>query len=1551
MGVGCAVLTVDVDVYKGSLANHEDVQIEQMAVMAIGAKPLLIQVRDELEIEKRKELKNSGSMVPFVDIKKDRDRYKARHIPTIDGQSYFYDENANRMNSVLYLYEDKSTRLTQVIDDGRQALYNFRQEWRIFGEPSSEEGEREFNSFKNSMCSDYFINEPVEENIKLWKQELKIKKHYRNNLSKAAKSLMLEAKKLEVEGIGKGKEKHGNAMEKESEGNNAQIEIDQLIQQIVKAQLFIGYRNFFTNRDGFRYDSKIIEAQEMIYLNKDNILAPQNVFGTFNDNQIDRSANAFFKALTDSSIVENHTKYLFNCKKNSNIQKERKHFEQRVIEIAFSFMKSRQSIENLLEATLVGIEKTGLNYREKANSEVMKRVFQHPAEFVVEIINLRDLATVLSVAETHSRNVPKELVNLSRNLQKSIPIDGFFIVQTKPIRDASGKWDTDSPIFNVYRDAVIHEIIQRPYETAIALQSAHSFFKSNHLLNNANIIQNAGLGQSFTSAIKRAFGISVGPSAEFDAAKVVSQASNTLSGFKHGLERGRLDLGLETLIESYLNSSYQNRDSIHIKQEQLINALIRFASKLLPIANYTTLISPLEEKGLLDNTVDITRRGLLGNEKGTNEKGTNENGAVCDVMNLSARGIVGKTLDSSLSLLFGKSTPPGNEDSYIRVLQAVGNSILTQANELITVKGYKKQLKDHYATELEALKRSLKIDPKITLDNLIKSLEQDVTDANEKAEKLTVDKKKMEEAKAVAQKAKVDAEKNVIKAKAEVDDLEKQLKGLKSKHKIIINAKSYFIEEIVHELKKRIREDDAALVNNSDDEDAQTEIITYTERKIAGKMKDLLEPRLNSSGLPDLENIPDAIDYLNLMVITKSLNDNIKMDSDTAIDSIIKRLQRSFGKVENKIKPLADNLIEEKTDLGRALETLEVKKSEKSIADANLKNAQEKLNTSIGEKAKKVNAVKAVQNIQYDLLEEIDTTDAGGIPSDVYSRIRRLINERKTKAEREKSEAESEKIKAEARLVVAIRNNDATEKSKAEAEKSKTKAEMESADKTIKIYGDAAISLEGREAPTDPIDLANFGLKEDDHNAKDVTDALIAALRYEHVQAVRESGAKEGRAKHIAAALNAAYAHRANMVHIRPASSYLRTSYPSTSLQSDPNLSWDNMLGQQGARSLPFAARWHGLLNPNKNTSNLINTDIDKQFWQNVNRVRVAGGGKTNYVVAKDDIGNWYVKSYSADPKPIIESAKNLALLGLSGKMGINLNRRILEAQKEGANGESDNGQSSKGQLESLLLKYEIAYNTQTAKDGKLVVELLGESLPKRLEDAWMTNEFLKQKINELKIKRDDATKLYLKEPIELLEMNLKEIERNKKLDYHTTGELIIGVLHGSRRFHNQLIQGIRDLYLTKADKQNLKTADDKLKKIKGELTAAEKKVEKEKENYTTAQNNLAKAKEPLPVTEQSVDTVQDILKMAHEEEQQAKKKLETAEEMLVDKKNEKAAAEKELKEKRTTYDSAVNGEKVANRFVSTIVHEMIEAVMNNRNDAVQDYETAVMFLGDANGN
>src|SRR5204863_4745278 len=84
-------------------------------------------------------------------------------------------------------------------------------------------------------------------------------------------------------------------------------------------------------------------------------------------------------------------------------------------------------------------------------------------------------------------------------------------------------------------------------------------------------------------------------------------------------------------------------------------------------------------------------------------------------------------------------------------------------------------------------------------------------------------------------------------------------------------------------------------------------------------------------------------------------------------------------------------------------------------------------------------------------------------------------------------------------------------------------------------------------------------------------------------------------------------------------------------------------------RQLPFYASFKG-----QQEQALINNTIDKQFWQSVNQVRVAGAGNTNYAIAKDDVGNWYVKDYGSDPKDIINSAKNLAMFSAGPALGAN---------------------------------------------------------------------------------------------------------------------------------------------------------------------------------------------------------------------------------------------------------------------------------------------------------
>jgi hypothetical protein len=186
-----------------------------------------------------------------------------------------------------------------------------------------------------------------------------------------------------------------------------------------------------------------------------------------------------------------------------------------------------------------------------------------------------------------------------------------------------------------------------------------------------------------------------------------------------------------------------------------------------------------------------------------------------------------------------------------------------------------------------------------------------------------------------------------------------------------------------------------------------------------------------------------------------------------------------------------------------------------------------------------------------------------------------------------------------------------------------------------------------------PIDASELELAdgvEGKHHAKDALDALISRLRYEHLRAVEEAGENSPRAVSLAQSIRVAYEQRTGMIYIRPASSYLRTSYPATSLQSDASIGWKNMLSQHMRRQTPVLGSW---LEDRDNLSTIL--EVDKQFWQNINRVRVAGGGRGNYVIAKDDLGNWYVKQYASDPQDVIKSAKNLAMFSLGPALGASL--------------------------------------------------------------------------------------------------------------------------------------------------------------------------------------------------------------------------------------------------------------------------------------------------------
>ena len=229
----------------------------------------------------------------------------------------------------------------------------------------------------------------------------------------------------------------------------------------------------------------------------------------------------------------------------------------------------------------------------------------------------------------------------------------------------------------------------------------------------------------------------------------------------------------------------------------------------------------------------------------------------------------------------------------------------------------------------------------------------------------------------------------------------------------------------------------------------------------------------------------------------------------------------------------------------------------------------------------------------------------------------------------------------------------------------------------------ALAELKARAAPT-PADFVNHALPSVEYKSRtEVLDMLITKLRHEHIEAVRQNGKDDGHARHLEQALELAYYQRSGMVYIRPPSAYLRSSMAASALQENPRLQWQNMLQRRILRGLPLISE--DATNYEERGRLRALQSIDKQFWQNINSVRVSGSGDTNYAVAKDDIGNWYIKQFSADPAPIMKAARNLGLYNLGAGLDINLLRRMeLQDVVDSESSSADQRSRAQQQLDQM---------------------------------------------------------------------------------------------------------------------------------------------------------------------------------------------------------------------------------------------------------------------------
>lgn len=193
----------------------------------------------------------------------------------------------------------------------------------------------------------------------------------------------------------------------------------------------------------------------------------------------------------------------------------------------------------------------------------------------------------------------------------------------------------------------------------------------------------------------------------------------------------------------------------------------------------------------------------------------------------------------------------------------------------------------------------------------------------------------------------------------------------------------------------------------------------------------------------------------------------------------------------------------------------------------------------------------------------------------------------------------------------------------------------------LKFEGDIAIKPDTGKVP------GTYKQTDPDENAGGKVELQVPALTGKLT--LTNGIIQDSPAARYAKAIEAVTQWREGMIYLRPASAYLRSSYPAALAATKSSQRSDNMLQAHAYKQIPFVGNFlDGVDNADLKTY----LAMDRQSWQSVNRVKVAGAGRVNYVIAKDDIGNWYVKQYSTDRSQIFNSMRNVALFSAGNTFG-----------------------------------------------------------------------------------------------------------------------------------------------------------------------------------------------------------------------------------------------------------------------------------------------------------
>ncbi|MCK4793257.1 MAG: hypothetical protein KAV87_56525, partial [Desulfobacteraceae bacterium] len=361
---GCAVLTVDVDVYKGPLANHEDIQTEQMAAMAIGAKPLLVELRDTLEARGPTGASPKEAS-DFRETAKEQGWYKPAYIGPALGETTnrFENQNAVRVNEILSLYEDRGDeQYSMLVRRAGRALRDYETAYQIL-RPDSHDVE-----------------------AKLWR-ELGLKKRSFKDEAKRLLSTEDKPDPNDVEKLSKDIEELRNAHQNFFAG----------LQRNARA-LFTNWIDIRAQLEGSRTNlPQLMALQDELLLNKEN------------DEELKASSNAAFRALAETKLVDFQAVHLFGLE-----GKKKDIFVDQVVRISRAFLDARDALERLWRVEMEVI----IWLSDQPQETVSRRDLwiREAARASLDIIQLWHVVALSSLADQKDLNLAGGFVQLAEEV-------------------------------------------------------------------------------------------------------------------------------------------------------------------------------------------------------------------------------------------------------------------------------------------------------------------------------------------------------------------------------------------------------------------------------------------------------------------------------------------------------------------------------------------------------------------------------------------------------------------------------------------------------------------------------------------------------------------------------------------------------------------------------------------------------------------------------------------------------------------------------------------------------------------------------------------------------------------------------------------------------------------------------------------------------------------------------------------------------------------------------------------------------------------------------